>query len=121
MQLLENTSTGSRPKKMQPVKVAAYQETIHHLLFECRQWRHQRDRLYKDLETDGVTRPNTAEEYPQGQLLGEPRATRTQLQFLAITSIALPRAHLQQTAERTQRDDNWGMDALEEAIRTGEG
>ncbi|ODM18159.1 hypothetical protein SI65_06030 [Aspergillus cristatus] len=43
-------------------------ETIHHLLFECREWRHQRNRLYKDLETDGVLRPTTAEEYPQGRL-----------------------------------------------------
>jgi len=56
-------------------------ETIHHLLFECREWRHQRNRLYKDLETDGVMRPTTAEEYPQGRLLGEPKATRAVLQI----------------------------------------
>ena len=96
-------------------------ETIHHLLFECREWRHQRNRLYKGLETDGVLRPTTAEEYPQGRLLGEPRATRALLRFLASTSIALPRAHLRQTAERAQRDDEWGLEALEEAVRTGEG
>jgi len=38
-------------------------------------------------------RPTTAEEYPQGRLLGEPRATRALLQFLASTSITLPQAH----------------------------
>ena len=75
-------------------------ETTHHILFECREWRHQRNRLYKDLETEGVMRPTTAEEYPQGRLLGEPRVTRALLQFLASTSVALPRAHLQRMAER---------------------
>ncbi|ODM21420.1 hypothetical protein SI65_02263 [Aspergillus cristatus] len=96
-------------------------ETIHHLLFECRRWRHQRNKLYRDLELDGVMRPTAAEEHPQGRLLGEPRATRALLQFLASTSVALPRAHLQRTAERARRDDEWGLEALEEAIRTGEG
>ena len=96
-------------------------ETIHHLLFECRKWRHQRNRLYKDLELDGVMRPTAAEEHPQGRLLGEPKATRALLQFLASTSVALPRAHPQRMAERARRDDEWGLEALEEAIRTGEG
>lgn len=96
-------------------------ETIHCLLFECWKWRHQRNKLYRDLELDGVMRPTAAEEHPQGRLLGEPRATRALLQFLASTSVALPRAHLQRTAERAQRDDEWGLEALEEAIRTGEG
>ena len=31
-------------------------ETTHHLFFEFREWRHQRNMLYKDLETDGVMR-----------------------------------------------------------------
>ena len=73
---------------------------------------------YKDLETDGVMRRTTAEEYPQGRLLGEPKATRALLQFLASTSVALPRALLQQMAQRARRNDEWGLEALEEAIRT---
>ena len=50
-------------------------------------------------------RPTTAEEYPQGRLLGDPKATRALLQSLASTSVALPWAHLQQMAERARRDD----------------
>ncbi|EYE90595.1 uncharacterized protein EURHEDRAFT_549127 [Aspergillus ruber CBS 135680] len=96
-------------------------ETTHHLLFECREWRHQRNRLYKDLETDGVMRPTTAEEYPQGRLLGEAKATKALLQFLASINIALPRAHLQRMAERARRDDEWGLEALEKAVRIEEG
>ena len=80
-------------------------ETVHHFLFECRQWRHQRNRLYKDLETDGVMRPTTAEEYPQGRLLGEPKATRALLQFLASTSVALPQGYLQRAVERAWKDE----------------
>ena len=64
-------------------------------------------------------RPTAAEEHPQGRLLGETRATRALLQFLASTSVALPQAHLQRTAERAQRRE-WELEALE-AIRTGEG
>jgi len=94
-------------------------ETIHHLLFECRKWRHQQNKLYRDLEVDGVMRPTAAEEHPQGRLLGEPRATKALLQFLASTGVALPRAHPQWTAERAQKDDEWGLEALEEVIRTG--
>ena len=96
-------------------------ETIHHhLLFRCRKWRHQGNKLYRDLKVDGIMRPTAAEEHPQGRLLGGPRATRALLQFLASTSVALPRAHLQRTAEGARRHDEWGLEALE-AIRTGEG
>ena len=70
---------------------------------------------------DGVMRPAGAEEHPQGRLLGEPRATGALLEFLASSSVALPRAHSHQTAERALRDNEWELEALEETIRTGEG
>ena len=76
---------------------------------------------HKDLETNGVMRPTAAEEHPQGRLLGEPKATKALLQFLASTNVALPRTRLQRRVERAQRDDEWGLKTLEEAIRTGEG
>ena len=66
-------------------------------------------------------RPTAAEEHPQGRLLGEPRATRALLQFLANTSVALPQGHLQRAAKRARKDEEWGLEALEEASRTGEG
>ena len=66
-------------------------------------------------------RPTAAEEYPQGRLLGEPKATRALLQFLANTSVALSQGHLQQAMERARKDEEWGLEALEEASRTGEG
>ena len=76
---------------------------------------------HKDLETNGVMRPTATEERPQGRLLGEPKATKALLQFLASTNVALPRTRLQRRVERAQRDDEWGLKTLEEAIRTGEG
>jgi len=91
-------------------------KTIHHLLFECRKWRLQQNKLYKNLELDGVMRPTAAEEHPQGRLLGEPKVTKALLQFLASTSLALPRAHPQRMAGRARRDDEWGLEALEGAV-----
>jgi hypothetical protein len=84
------------------------------LLFECREWRLQRTKLYKNLNQAG-------EDRPEGKILNEPKATRAFIQFLADTQVALPSNYLQQAAERTRRDDKWGLETLEEAEQTGEG
>jgi hypothetical protein len=96
-------------------------ETVHHVLFECRAWQHQRAQLYRALDRAGVARPSAAEDCPEGRLLGEPKATAAILQFLSTTKVALPRHHHQALAERARRDDEWGLEDLEEAERTGEG
>jgi ribonuclease HI len=96
-------------------------ETVHHLFFECREWRHQRAKLYSALERDGIARPSAAEDYPEGRLLGEPKATKAILQFLATTRVALSPGHLQRAVEQARQDDEWGLEALEDADRTGEG
>jgi len=90
---------------------------MHHLLFEYRKWRPQRNKLHRDLETYGVMRLTAAEEYPQGGPLGEPNATRALLQFLACTSVALPQENLWRMSKRAQGDDERGLEALEEASR----
>jgi hypothetical protein len=85
------------------------------LLFECREWRLLRTKLYKDLNQAGVIRRLAGEDDPEGRILNEPKATRAVLQFLANTQVALPLGYLQQAAERTRRDDEWILEALEEA------
>jgi hypothetical protein len=87
----------------------APKETVHHVLFECRAWQHQRVQLYRALDRAGVIRPSAAEECLEGRLLGEPKAT------------ALPQDHHLALAERARRDDEWGLEDLEEAERIGEG
>ena len=57
----------------------------------------------------------------EGRLLGEAKATVAILQFLSTTKVALPRYHHQALAERARRDDEWGLEDLEEAERTGDG
>lgn len=54
-------------------------------------------------------------------VLGEPKATAAILQFLSTTKAALPPYHHQALAERARRDDEWGLEDLEEAERTGDG
>jgi len=58
------------------------------------------------LELDGVVRPTTAEEHPQGRLLGEPRATRALLRFLASTSVVLSQGYLQRAVEELEKTRN---------------
>lgn len=96
---------------------------MHHLLFECREWQHQRAKLYRALERAGITRPSAAEDHPEGRIPGEPKTTTALLQFLATTRVALPLGQIQQAAKRAQQDDEWGLEALEGADtdRTGEG
>jgi ribonuclease HI len=99
----------------------APKETVSHLLFECREWRKERETLYKTLTKAGVARPTLAEEHPRGRLLGDPRASKAILQFLRDTTIGYAPTEAVQAMERTRRDDEWGLEALEEAERHGEG
>ena len=95
-------------------------ETVHHLLFECREWRKQRRALYKALQKVNVTLPTAAEDHPEGRLLGDPRATKAILQFLSDTTIGAPGGEAQ-ALDRARADDELGLEALEEAERGGEG
>lgn len=45
----------------------------------------------------------------------------TSSSFLATTKVALPQEHHQALAERARRDDEWELEDLEEAEKTGEG
>jgi gamma-glutamyl:cysteine ligase YbdK (ATP-grasp superfamily) len=68
-----------------------------------------------------VIRPSAGEDRLEGRILDEPKATRAVLQFLADTQVALHSDYLQQTAERARRDDERGLETLEEAEQRGEG
>ncbi|KAL2005518.1 hypothetical protein VTN00DRAFT_2729 [Thermoascus crustaceus] len=99
----------------------APKESIRHLLFECRQWRRQRGTLYQALDRAGVARPTAAEDHPEGRLLGDPKATKALLRFLADTTVGCPPGDLALAAERARKDDEWGLEALEEAEKIGDG
>ena len=75
---------------MQPVKAVAHQWRKY-TIFSLNAENDNTNRTnYKDLGMNGATRPTSAEEYPQRQLLGEPKATRVLLKFLVNTNVALP-------------------------------
>ncbi|KKA22183.1 hypothetical protein T310_3782, partial [Rasamsonia emersonii CBS 393.64] len=99
----------------------APKESVYHLLFECREWRKQRRALYRALTKARVALPTMAEDHPEGRLLGDPKATKAILQFLADTTVGCPLGEAARAAERTRKDDEWGLAALEEAEREGEG
>ncbi|KAL2005121.1 hypothetical protein VTN00DRAFT_2971 [Thermoascus crustaceus] len=93
----------------------APKESVYHLLFECREWQKQRRALYRALTRARVALPTTTEGHPEGRLLGDPKATKAILQFLADTTVGCPLGETARAAERIQKDDEWGLAALEEA------
>jgi hypothetical protein len=96
-------------------------ETVHHLMFECRQWRSQRRTMYSNLAKARVQCPTAAEDCPEGRLFGDPNASSALLRFLATTSIGCSRDKAIQEAERALRDEEWGLEALDEEACEGEG
>ena len=95
-------------------------ETVPHLLFECREWTSQRRAFLRALQRVGTPVPTLAEAYPAGRILGDRRATLAILGFLRDTTIGA-RDRLQQAEAQARRSDEWGLEALEEAYRRGEG
>jgi hypothetical protein len=75
-----------KAKDSEACKCRASSETIHHLLFKCRQWRGPRRELYRALMKAGLQEPSMAEECPEGRLLDSSKATGPLLQFLAATA-----------------------------------
>jgi hypothetical protein len=95
-------------------------ETVYHLLFECREWRRQRGALYRALVKANIALPTAAEDHPEGRIFGDPRATKAILQFLTDTTSGTHQG-ADQALHRANKGDEWGLDALEEAERGGEG
>jgi len=75
--------------------------------------------MLKALRKAGVELPS-AEDSAEIRLLGDPKATKAILNFLAETTVACPQG-TEREAARTQRDNEWGLEALIEVEQTGEG
>jgi ribonuclease HI len=99
----------------------APKETVYHLLFECRRWRKQRWTFYKALSKAGINAPATGEEAPQRRLSQNQRATQALLGMLTTTEIGYTRGDRPREADRIQRDNERGLDEVEEAERRGDG
>ena len=61
-----------------------------------------------------------SKDHPEGRIFGDPRATKAILQFLTDTTIGTRRG-ADQALYRTNTGDEWGLAALEEEERGGEG
>ena len=93
-------------------------ETVKHLFIDCRQWRRQRETLLEALAEAGVEKPQASETCPEARLLGEPKATKALLAFIAAIR---EQEDTRQAEEQAYRADNWGIEALEEDDREGDG
>jgi ribonuclease HI len=93
-------------------------ETVKHVLVSCRQWRHQRGKLYASLADAGVETPKESEQCPEARLFQDPKATKALVAFIGAI-----RDHegSKQAADQANRADSWGIETLEEGDREGEG
>jgi len=62
-----------------------------------------------------------AEDHPEGRLLGDPRASKALLQFLRDTRVGCLPESTPTSGNSATEADNWGLEALDEAERDGEG
>lgn len=93
-------------------------ETVHHILFECRDRRGPRRTLYKGLVDAGVPLPTAAEEAPEVRLFSEPKATTALLQFVASANLFRDK---EQAAREAELGDHWGWEALRDWEDAGVG
>ena len=64
-------------------------QTIEHLIFECREWRKQRQNFYKDLEASKVFKPRIFDKNSKTELFNNPQAFRAILAFLDAIKIGI--------------------------------
>ncbi|QKX53966.1 uncharacterized protein TRUGW13939_01046 [Talaromyces rugulosus] len=81
-------------------------------------WCHQREKLYAGLAEAGVKAPQDSEQCPEARLFQDPKATTALLAFIGAIR---EREDNQQAWEQAYKTDNWGIEALDEGEREGEG
>ena len=96
----------------------APQETVSHVLFDCRGRRGPRRVLYKGLVDAGVPLPTAAEDSPEARLFSEPKATPALLQFVGSADLFRDK---DQAAKEADLADRWGLEPLLEREDTGIG
>ena len=70
--------------------------------------------MYRALARAQVQAPTAVEDYLEGRLFGDPKATGALLEFLATTAIGCPQGGAVRTVERARVDEEWGIEALDE-------
>ena len=88
-------------------------ETVRHALLKYRRWRIQRSAFLKALNKAGVPKISAAEEAPESRLLGDPRATKALLQFLANTAVGCFGDENARAVARAQIDNERGLEELD--------
>ena len=96
-------------------------ETVSHGMFECRQWQTQRRKLKGNLIRARVQYPSADEDHPEGRLFGDWKATKAILAFIASTEVGMRHGEWLQAAERARKDNELGLETLDDEERQGEG
>lgn len=96
-------------------------QTIEHLLFECRKWRKERQDFYKDLEASKVSKPSENSKEAKLKLFNNPQAFKAILSFLNATKIGIKSEYEEEEEENLQDLDSWNLDSTEDSESEGVG
>ena len=83
-------------------------QSIEHLLLECRQWRKQRLKFYKDLENAKVSKPRTEDKEAKFKLFNNPHAFKAILAYISGTKIGT-----KPDWEERERENERNLDSLD--------
>jgi ribonuclease HI len=87
-------------------------QTINHLLFECRHWRPQRRVFYRELMKKGIGVPTMAELDPRDRLFNHKEGLQPILNFLASTEIGIRPKTDDMEMTRGEKADRWDINLI---------
>ena len=94
-------------------------QTIEHLIFECREWRKQRQKFYKDLKDSKMSIPTIFNKDTKTELFNDPQAFRAILAFLNATKIGIKPLYEEEEEENRRNLDSWNLDSISEGSSSG--
>lgn len=88
------------------------QQTVSHLMLNCRKWRRERDVMWSQMRRDGSSLRKGRIKVKE--LFGDKKATRAILQFLKDTDIGVRRNQVIEDLQERERRENIGIGNLDE-------
>ena len=82
-------------------------------MFECRKWRKQRQKFYRDLEISKVSKPKENDENAKWKLFNDPQALKAILAFLEATKIGIKPEWEEEEEENLLNLDSWNLDSTD--------
>jgi hypothetical protein len=93
-------------------------QTVKHQLFNCKRWRKQRKKFYKEIAKLGLLKPRNGDKIDKDKLFNNPQAYNAILAFLDATNIGLRVNNNEEEEEEAYNQDSWDLESLNSSIST---